>query len=106
MGRAGRAGLPADEAAELPAAINTPEIRVDVPEDHKLAIVAAVAAALEQDPAVTGVNRIDGVRATLEGGWGLVRASNTQAALVMRCDASTVREPCQSTTPLLRSVRG
>jgi phosphomannomutase/phosphoglucomutase len=32
---------------------------------------------------------IDGVRAKFEGGWGLVRASNTQPALVMRCEADT-----------------
>jgi phosphomannomutase/phosphoglucomutase len=79
----------ADLAAELPPAINTPEIRIDVPDDHKTAIVAAVAAALEADPDVTAVNKIDGVRATLAGGWGLVRASNTQAVLVMRAEAPT-----------------
>ena len=32
---------------------------------------------------------IDGVRASFEGGWGLVRASNTQPVLVMRCEAAT-----------------
>jgi phosphomannomutase/phosphoglucomutase len=32
---------------------------------------------------------IDGVRATFAGGWGLLRASNTQPALVMRCEASS-----------------
>ena len=36
-----------------------------------------------------GVVDIDGVRAKFEGGWGLVRASNTQPALVMRCEADT-----------------
>ncbi|HEX3476278.1 MAG TPA: hypothetical protein VHT91_14735, partial [Kofleriaceae bacterium] len=41
------------------------------------------------DPAVTGVVDIDGVRARFAGGWGLVRASNTQPALVMRCEATT-----------------
>ncbi len=30
---------------------------------------------------------IDGVRASFGDGWGLVRASNTQPALVMRCEA-------------------
>ncbi|MBC7976124.1 MAG: phosphomannomutase/phosphoglucomutase, partial [Myxococcales bacterium] len=32
---------------------------------------------------------IDGARVLFDGGWGLVRASNTQPALVMRCEAST-----------------
>ena len=31
---------------------------------------------------------IDGVRVKFPGGWGLVRASNTQPALVMRFEAS------------------
>ena len=76
-------------ADELPIMINTPEIRIDCPDDKKFALVAEVARRLAADPAVTGVVTIDGVRAKFEGGWGLVRASNTQAALVMRCEAVT-----------------
>jgi phosphomannomutase/phosphoglucomutase len=79
----------AERAADLPAAINTPEIRIDCPDDKKVALVAAVTKRLQADPAVQGVVTIDGVRAKLEGGWGLVRASNTQPALVMRCEAAT-----------------
>src|SRR5207247_1721372 len=79
----------AERAAKLPPAINTPEIRIDVPDEHKTAIVAGVAARLKQAADVTGVNEIDGVRVSLTGGWGLVRASNTQAALVMRAEANT-----------------
>ncbi len=79
----------AERAAELPAAINTPEIRIDCPDDKKAAIVAAVTRRLRDDPAVRGVVDIDGVRAAFDGGWGLVRASNTQPALVMRCEATT-----------------
>jgi len=79
----------AELADELPVMINTPEIRIDCPDDQKFALVAAVAARLAADPAVAGVVDIDGVRAKFEGGWGLLRASNTQAALVMRCEAAT-----------------
>ena len=32
---------------------------------------------------------IDGVRILFEGGWGLVRASNTQPILVLRFEAKT-----------------
>jgi phosphomannomutase/phosphoglucomutase len=32
---------------------------------------------------------IDGVRAVMPKGWGLVRASNTQAVLVLRFEAET-----------------
>jgi len=74
-------------ADELPVMINTPELRIDCEDDKKQAVVAAVTKRLREDPQVTGVVDIDGVRAKFEGGWGLVRASNTQPALVMRCEA-------------------
>jgi len=74
-------------ASELPVMINTPELRIDCPDDQKFALVAAVTARLRADPAVTSVVDVDGVRAKFAGGWGLVRASNTQPALVMRCEA-------------------
>jgi phosphomannomutase/phosphoglucomutase len=79
----------ADRAAELPVTINTPEIRIDCPDDKKAAAVAAATKRLRDDPEVIDVVTIDGVRAKFEGGWGLVRASNTQPALVMRCEADT-----------------
>jgi phosphomannomutase/phosphoglucomutase len=76
-----------DLASELPRAINTPELRIDCPDDAKFAVVARVTEALRKDPAVKDVVTIDGVRARFADGWGLVRASNTQPALVMRCEA-------------------
>jgi phosphomannomutase/phosphoglucomutase len=79
----------AERADELPVMINTPEIRVDCPDDQKMDVVRKVTAALKADPNVQGVVDVDGVRAKFEGGWGLVRASNTQPALVMRCEAAT-----------------
>jgi phosphomannomutase/phosphoglucomutase len=79
----------AELASELPVTINTPELRIDCPDELKFAVVAAVTERLRRDPAVTRVVDVDGARATFAGGWGLVRASNTQPALVMRCEAST-----------------
>jgi phosphomannomutase / phosphoglucomutase len=79
----------AERADELPVMINTPEIRIDCPDDKKVAIVQAVTDRLRRDPRVNAVVDIDGVRAKFATGWGLVRASNTQPALVMRCEAST-----------------
>ncbi len=76
-------------ADQLPVMINTPEIRIDCSDETKAAIVATVTARLRADPRVRGVVDIDGVRAKFDGGWGLVRASNTQPALVMRCEAAT-----------------
>ncbi|NVB79353.1 MAG: phosphomannomutase/phosphoglucomutase [Kofleriaceae bacterium] len=79
----------ADRAGDLPAMINTPEIRVECPDDQKVAIVASVTKRLRDNKDVHGVVDVDGVRAKFDGGWGLVRASNTQPALVMRCEANT-----------------
>ncbi len=79
----------AELADELPVMINTPELRIECEDDRKAAIVAEVTARLRVDPQVKSVVDIDGVRAKFEGGWGLLRASNTQPALVMRCEAET-----------------
>jgi phosphomannomutase / phosphoglucomutase len=88
----------AERASDLPVMINTPEIRIDCPDEHKVAVVAAVTQRLRNDPNVKGVVDVDGVRAKFDGGWGLVRASNTQPALVMRCEADTA--------PRLAEIRG
>ena len=73
--------------AALPPVFNTPEIRVEVAEARKFAIVEAVRARLEAEGAPFAA--IDGVRAETEDGWWLLRASNTQAALSLRCEAAT-----------------
>ncbi len=77
----------AELADELPRTVNTPELRVDCPDERKFDVVARVTARLRAHPGVTGVVDLDGVRARFARGWGLVRASNTQPALVVRCEA-------------------
>jgi len=77
----------AELAVDLPRAINTPEIRIDCPDEEKFSVVARATESLRADPTVQDVVTIDGVRARFADGWGLVRASNTQSALVMRCEA-------------------
>jgi phosphomannomutase/phosphoglucomutase len=75
-------------AGELPVMVNTPEIRVPCADDAKAGVVARVTDALRTRSDVEKVIDVDGVRAVFSGGWGLVRASNTQPALVMRCEAT------------------
>jgi phosphomannomutase / phosphoglucomutase len=70
--------------ADLPRTAATPEIRVDVPEEEKFAIVERAAAHFSSR---YPVNTIDGVRITFPDGWGLLRASNTQPILVLRFEA-------------------
>ena len=74
-------------ADELPATFNTPELRLDCDEARKFVIVAEVAERLRQRGAE--VIDIDGVRVKSPDGWWLVRASNTQAVIVARAEAST-----------------
>lgn len=75
----------------LPVLFNTPEIRIECPDDLKAAVVKEAAAHFKQGHAV---NEIDGARIQFEGGWGLVRASNTGPVLVMRCEANSA-ERCE-----------
>lgn len=72
----------------LPSTHNTPELRVDCPEGEKFAIIERVAkkAATNQN---LEVNSIDGIRANFRDGWWLCRASNTQEALSIRCEAQS-----------------
>ena len=71
----------------LPHVINTPELRFDCPDTRKFGVIGEVAARLKQAGAT--VADIDGVRVSTDDGWWLLRASNTQAVLVARCEATS-----------------
>ncbi len=70
--------------ADLPKTYTTPELRVECPDEVKFDVVDKIVA---QFKAKQEVIDIDGLRAIYEDGWGLVRASNTQPALVLRFEA-------------------
>jgi phosphomannomutase/phosphoglucomutase len=72
--------------ADLPPSHITPEIRVDCPDDRKFEVVRLAAEFFRKHYEVID---IDGVRVNFADGWGLVRASNTQPALVTRFEASS-----------------
>jgi phosphomannomutase len=80
-------GTLAEFRESLPHVVNTPELRFDCDEDRKFAVVGEVAARLKA--AGAHVSDVDGVRVSTADGWWLLRASNTQAVLVARCEAST-----------------
>jgi phosphomannomutase/phosphoglucomutase len=70
---------------DVPAAVTTPEIRVDCADSRKFALV---------EEAKTHFGRqgydiidVDGMRLKFADGWGLLRASNTQPSLVLRFEA-------------------
>jgi phosphomannomutase/phosphoglucomutase len=72
--------------ADVPETHATPELRVDCDDALKFDIVRRV---LDHYRTTHDVLDVDGARITFPGGWGLVRASNTQPALVLRFEAAS-----------------
>ncbi|GAB4131536.1 MAG: phosphomannomutase/phosphoglucomutase [Rhodothalassiaceae bacterium] len=69
----------------MPVFHNTPELRFPCPETRKKEVVDLVRTRLAARGA--DVIAVDGVRVNAEGGWWLLRASNTQDVLVARVEA-------------------
>jgi len=69
----------------MPDVVNTPEMRFQVDESRKFAVVDEVLDRLAADGAA--VDRTDGARVNTADGWWLLRASNTQDVLVARAEA-------------------
>jgi phosphomannomutase len=69
----------------MPEVVNTPEMRFQVDESRKFAVVDEVLDRLAA--AGADVNRTDGARVSTPDGWWLLRASNTQDVLVARAEA-------------------
>jgi phosphomannomutase len=69
----------------MPQAVATPELRFQVDEVRKFAIIEEVRDRLSADGAK--VDATDGVRVSTSDGWWLLRASNTQDVLVARAEA-------------------
>jgi phosphomannomutase/phosphoglucomutase len=76
----------AERVDTLPRTFNTPEIRVEVPDETKFELVRR---ATDFFRARHEIVDVDGVRILFPDGWGLVRASNTQPVLVLRFEAAT-----------------
>jgi phosphomannomutase len=74
-----------DLKSAMPELVNTPEMRFQVDESRKFAVVDEILDRLEA--AGADVNRTDGARVNTPQGWWLLRASNTQDVLVARAEA-------------------
>ena len=72
----------------FPKMMNTPELRFDCADERKFNVIRDVHEGLNSIENIK-VSDIDGVRVETEYGWWLLRASNTQAALVARCESET-----------------
>ncbi len=76
-----------DLRSAMPDMINTPEMRFQVDESRKFAVIDEVKERLANSP--DEVNDTDGVRVTGDDGWWLLRASNTQDVLVARAESDS-----------------
>ena len=72
--------------ADVPVTHSTPEMRVECPDAIKFQVVEHCVAHFKKTHEVIDM---DGARVLFEDGWGLVRASNTQPVLVLRCESLT-----------------
>ena len=72
--------------ADWPKLYNTPEIRRDCPDEIKFQLVEKVRDHFRSKYDVVDV---DGMRVMMPGGWGLLRASNTQPVVVLRFEAES-----------------
>ena len=76
--------------AGFPNDISTPEINIDVTDESKFSIIAALQR--DADWGKADLTTIDGVRVDYPHGWGLVRASKTTPVLVLRFEADNDAE--------------
>jgi phosphomannomutase/phosphoglucomutase len=76
----------------LPSTHVTPEVRIDCPDDEKFRVIERLREEIESsldELKIKDIVTIDGLRIIFEGGWALVRASNTQPVLVLRFEAES-----------------
>lgn len=92
----------AEVFASLPDAVGTPELLLPLQEGEAQRIMGEVLILADRLDGVT-VRTIDGLRAEFDGGWGLVRASNTLPALSFRFQGDS-QESLQMIQGLFRRV--
>ncbi len=75
--------------SDIPETFYTPEVKIPVSEEAKFGVVAALQDHFKKELGADRANTIDGIRATWEDGWMLIRASNTTANLTVRVEAKS-----------------
>lgn len=88
--------------SDVPPVYNTPEIRIDCPDEKKFEVVEHVKRYFEKKKC--DINDIDGMRITFEHGWALVRASNTQPVLVLRFESNSEELLAEIKDMIMRKV--
>lgn len=79
----------AERLSNLPKVHATPELRIDCPDEKKFQVMARILQG-ERNKG-SDFSDVDGVRVRCDGGWWLLRVSNTQPALVARVEANSLK---------------
>jgi phosphomannomutase/phosphoglucomutase len=74
--------------SRLPQYIRAPQRRLRCPDKLKGSVVKAICN--DFSGRNYKVDRLDGAKVYFDGGWALFRASNTQPAVTLHCEATTV----------------
>ena len=81
---------PEEVFSSIPDTVNTPELRLEMKEGEHYVLVDELVNAAQFDDA--RVSTIDGIRVDFDGGFGLIRASNTTPTVIMRFEATTDKQ--------------
>ena len=71
----------------FPKTFATPELNLNVKDEIKFQMIETFLR--EMDFSDAKINTIDGIRVTIDGAWGLLRASNTSPKFVLRFEGDT-----------------
>ncbi len=72
---------------KVPNVFNTPEIRLDCDDEKKFELIENIS--ISQKRIGKKIIDVDGLRVISKDGWWLLRASNTQPSIVLRCESKT-----------------
>lgn len=73
-------------AQEIPTYPITPDIRIPMERSRAISVLEQLAIGLSQE---AELNRLDGIRAEFDDGWGLARLSVTEPAITLRFEGKT-----------------
>jgi len=78
----------------LPGGSSSKEMRVPCPDEYKQSVIAEISKEMSLNPYLFGekvqnVIKIDGLRIVFDGGFALIRASNTEPVFTLRFEAKT-----------------
>jgi phosphomannomutase/phosphoglucomutase len=84
-----------DFLKHLPQRVITPEIRINYPDNKKFIIIDKIKKILTSEKEkeylnVTEILELDGIRLHFTDGWALIRPSNTEPAITLRFEATTM----------------